>query len=288
MSLFEKAKRAFTRNVRQEPEVVILGDSSGRLHPAGKSHLWLVRRTTDSPAFTVEWSGHGALPPRAGIKVVMRPDYDGVVRLFGRAAAEARQENPAGVNADNPNDKRISQYTNPLSGILSLLTRSVTNANTPSKKVTVWSATLIDETGIRMFGGAQINLASYIPAANEHRMVMLWLTVDNVIRVTASTTKSVILPLSSVDWLECVNAIESSAMPVAVYRLANNQSAITDANRMPLQEGGEIRQILNPPRRLGNPNPVTRIERVEAGRQIIYWGAQLDGRMILDGHGVVL
>lgn len=283
---WDKIKRSFRGSIGVDTESVILGDSQGRLNVPGKPHLWLVRRDTSSPAFSVEWSGQGSIPARAGIRVWIGPDYDGVVRIksINSAALIAGGENP---NRYNPSDNRITTWKHPLAGLVAFLANAISTGATASTIVRVLPGTLIDETGYRIYAGGQIDLNTAIPAVNYQRLAMIWLTTSNTLAATISTAKPVVLELSADDWRECVGLAEVQWLPLAAYRLANAQTRITDADKLPAPYQ-EIRQLLNPPRRLGHPNPITRIERIEAGRQLVAWGLEVENDLIIDGELVIL
>jgi hypothetical protein len=107
------------------------------------------------------------------------------------------------------------------------------------------------------------DLASYIPSAGLHRLVMTFIRAyDNSIQIFGSTAQSVDADLDGTDVQECLNqSIINEDMPDAVFTLSDAQ---TSADMRDLTD--DFRQWLNTPQLPGMPNPLSQNWHIRSTR----------------------
>lgn len=271
-------QRRFRNDLRRtkEYERGVLGNGNG---------LVVVPGTNGNRYFFRAYSGvseggfstYGAaqrLPTAAGFRA---PTYDGspVIagydQLTGRRAILAEDtigvENAGLSNgAMNPNIPE-RQWIRKLN-VQDWISLPVGTASTPSLKVNVGSYPYFHYGTLQAFPATgvstHVDLSPYIPAAAQHRLVIVWgNTIDNSYSVTASTAKAIDVPLDSADYDECVAQADAEAMPNRAYRLKNNESAITAS-----AFDNDLRQLWNVPQVYGFPHVLSdRKIRIRDGHQ---------------------
>jgi hypothetical protein len=211
------------------------------------SQPFLVRAPTTG-GFIQEWAG---FPVTLGVGIDGRLEVKGVDgATFTGAGGKLRKLNPLAT------EKQFVQ----LNDVVIFQSRPVGHTASPSTVVQVRKLWYDDNYGnINRWAGTElastnVDLASYIPAADKHRVVVLFLdTVNGTIQVTSSTPRdlnvAIVIPD---DYEECFAQRNAETMPCQAYRLENNQSAI-DIKNLNI----DFRQFINTPQALGFPNPVT-------------------------------
>ncbi len=76
----------------------------------------------------------------------------------------------------------------------------------------------------------KVNLTSYIPAADNHRLAGLFLSENNEIVVSASTTQTMDIPIDLTDIQECVDNVTTGSIPASIWYLHDAQTVITQAD----------------------------------------------------------
>jgi hypothetical protein len=114
-----------------------------------------------------------------------------------------------------------------------LLSGGVGTANTPSTEIFVNPYRYVDKSNfVQWFEGAQVDVAASIPTDGNHRYLAIFLKDDNTLETTTSTTKDVSIPLVEADKQECFDARSVNTVPVALWRLHDGQTNITNSDRI--------------------------------------------------------
>lgn len=251
--LVKAAMREGRRSLGVEEFYGILGDKDGRLSEGLPPNKIRIREVTVDggygkdyvvTAWTHQTTNYMMYP---GTPVVVGY-VNGELAVLGQyaLATQALGLNPVVLNPGNP----FTQST-PTTEILPLLCHAVGTIATPSTKVGVKSFRYsTPERVVGWYQGSvstQIDLASYIPPTGEHRYAAIFFNVaDQTFTVRASTSKNMIVPLDDADKQECFNQQPPYSIPVAMWRLHNGQTSITQADFVedlrPLFGHGEARQ----------------------------------------------
>lgn len=173
--------------------------------------------------------------------------FNGKLAVKGQnaQASEALGLNPSALNSGDPQLQGVSTTS-----LLPLLSHAVGTSVTPSTKIGIKSFRYYDhENTVGWYVGSvanQVDLASFIPSAGNHCYVAIFFnTDDQTFTVTQSTDKSMVIPLDDTDKQECFNAMPPYSIPVSLWRLADGQTAITQADFIedlrPLYGRGTVR-----------------------------------------------
>jgi len=162
-----------------------------------------------------------------------------------------------------------------LHDVVAFQSRPVGTLNNPSTVVQVRKLWYDDGYGdINRWKGTElasemIDLASNIPGADLHRIVVLFYdTFNDSIQITQSSTRAITDPIQKpVDYQECFLQRKAETMPIQAYKLGNIQSSI-DITALDI----DLRQFLNTPRALGFPNPIIKDQRIRSGRTVSIHG----------------
>jgi hypothetical protein len=145
-------------------------------------------------------------------------------------ASEALGLNPSALNTGDPQLQGVSTTS-----LLPLLSHAVGTSATPSTKIGIKSFRYYThENQVKWYIGSvasQVDLASYIPSAGQHRYVAIFFnTTNQTFTVTQSTAKSTVIPLDDTDKQTCFNSMPPYAIPVSLWRLADAQAFVTQAD----------------------------------------------------------
>lgn len=231
----QEAIRDAQRKLGTLEEFGILGDSAGRI-PAGKNRFWVRKVLSDgeySRAYRAVAYTHktSAYQVYVGSPVVLG-DVFGELAVLGQnhRASEQNGINPASLNTGDPSVQGVATIT-----LLPLLSHAVGTQPNPSTKIGFKSFRYYDaENSVGWYVGSvasQVDLASSIPTAGNHRYVAIFFnTSDQSFTVTGSTAKNLAIPLSEADKQECFDSMPPLSIPVALWRLQNAQTSVTQAD----------------------------------------------------------
>lgn len=246
----QSALREAQKELGTLEKLFVLGDSAGRLG-AGTNLIWAREVLSDGQLKQanriVAWSHKTGNYFRYIGSPVVCGYVDGQLTVLGqnRRASEALNINPAVLNTGDPQLQGVSTTS-----LLPLLCHAVGTSVNPSTKVGIKSFRYYDhENQVGWYVGSvanQVDLASFIPIAGEHCYVAIFFnTPDQTFTVTSSTAQSTVIPLDDTDKQECYDAMPPYSIPVAMWRLADAQTAVVQSNFIedlrPLYGRGTVR-----------------------------------------------
>jgi len=233
--LVQEAFREAQRELGMAKEFGVLGNNAGQIS-AGRNRVWVRKVLSNgeySRAYRAIAMTHETTPyvPYVGSPIILGYVF-GELSVLGQNSRAMEQIgiNPAVLNTGDPSVQGVA--TN---NLLPLLCHAVGTQATPSTKVGIKSFRYYDaENQVGWYQGSvstQVDLASYIPTAGNHRYVAIFFkTSDQTFSVTTSTSKSTAIPLSDIDKQECFNTMPPLSIPVAMWRLADAQTSVTQAD----------------------------------------------------------
>jgi hypothetical protein len=260
------------------PFKAILGDANN--NPYGDSGFYWVRRldradannqATTSAPFQVR-AGSALIVPRGGRVVWVGQGLDGHLTVLG-FDHEDLQAVGIDARAAQPNDP-YRQWLR-FKDLQNFRALPIATGNTASMKVQVRQLFYYTEdTLLIRYNGTSdsthVNLASYVPADEFQRYVVLWLrTYDpdglGDIQVTQSTAISSINDVLEFDDLqECQTTADPDTIPIQAFRLADAQTTLKISDVVDT----DLRQLVNMPHIWGFPSVITRKERIRVNRQV--------------------
>jgi hypothetical protein len=210
-----------------------------------------VRLQNDDVPYRLAKSGvQGGYSPYPGSAVVVGYDEKGDLAIE-KADHDALVE--AGINPliFNSGDQRIHGF-NQTDSLMPLWCGAVSEEiGVASTLIAIEAFRYVDTSNTaQWFKGAQVDLSASIPGANLHRYVALFLKNDGTIQTTTSTPKATITPLDETDKQECLDARDDYTTPIWLWKLANSQASITNADKIE-----DLRPWLLSPE-LANPIPL--------------------------------
>ena len=221
------------RKLNLEKKLAILGDENGVIYnPANPaSGLVYVREKTSNGLSTPKL----VRGPYAGATVTMRPgvpveleyDKDGYLYI---ARISFQDSLVAGSNpiAANASDQAANSFVNQ-SSITTLLS---TPTAPPSTSVALRGWKPVVSGTFYDFPGALVDMSSFIPAANMHRVAIIFVKSDYAtVEVKASTAKSTSDPIMPADIQEAITARTAGSVPTFAWRLHDAQTTIVDADK---------------------------------------------------------
>ncbi len=157
-------------------------------------------------------------------------------------------------------------------------------ATTASTLVTVMPLVYDHYNDYQVTSTIQVDLASYVPIALYHRIVILWLdTYTNTVTVSASTSQTIATDIDSTDIDECFADRPADGIPIAGFRLQNAEANVTQSN---VYE--DYRQFLNVPPVIGYANPLTYNTRIRSGYTLDVYGDYYAVDATLYAYGTLL
>ncbi len=157
-------------------------------------------------------------------------------------------------------------------------------ATTASTLVTVMPLVYDHYNDYQVTSTIQVDLASYVPIALYHRIVILWLdTYTNTVTVSASTSQTIATDIDSTDIDECFADRPADGIPIAGFRLQNAEANVTQSN---VYE--DYRQFLNVPPVIGYANPLTFNTRIRSGYTLDVYGDYYAVDATLYAYGTLL
>lgn len=288
LALTESTVQELRKRLGLETFYATIGDSddlqSATIKEPGRPGYIRVRlQNDDMPYRVVKSSMLGAFTPLPGVAVELKYDSRGELAIVQGDFNGLLQ---AGINPEiyNSGDPAMSAF-NQTDGLLPLLSGAVSGGNTAAaqtNEVFVNRFRFVDKYNVvRDFPGALLDLSAYVPPANQHRYVALFLKIDDLtIEVKTSTAKATITPLADSDKQECYNTRSDGTIPVFLWRLHDAQSYITNKDRIEDLRPWMIGQ--DPARILSNPVDVLEFNTAYTpdGEPVgsMYWNA-VDGTL---------
>lgn len=278
----------------------IIGDTNGNPYTNEKSRYWvrIAERTDDNGnvvygnPIKVRYAGGSGVIVQAGVEVLLEYDYDNELSItrmkpdyFDRANIDSRT-----FNIGEPQNNWLL-----VRNFVRWLTRPVgSSASQDSTLITVRENPFFidDYLDWQTYAGTKraadkLDLASYIPAADNQRLIVIFHdTYNNTPLVTASTAQALTSAIDSTDYDECFAALtHNEFVPLVAFTLSDNQSAITIND---LTE--DLRQVFNAPRVYGFPNPIPSDKAIliRSTHQEIVYDLTVEGDLIIEGDLLVL
>jgi hypothetical protein len=263
-----RLRRKLQRADYNRPAVV--GDESGIVY-AGPGKIWVRFRggldangaVTFAPAVKVyRGSSNYWDKPNAPVRI----GYDANDHLVVLGIDNQEAEN-AGLDSQMLNYGSKSSRWFLLKYATRAACRPVSNSDDSSTLVSVRSLIYDDNYGDlnRLPDTARqadkIDLASYVPAAGYHRIVVVFArTIANTFQVVGSTAQLETSDLDLTDYNECFAQRDAETIPLAAYKLYGGQTAVVIRDM-----SEDLRQFVNMPQREGFPNPVAKKTILRAG-----------------------
>jgi len=279
MPIIEGARRRVLK--WRETRLAYLGDGQGRIYVPGSNGTRAYVRF----AAGANSNGYATMssPVSANVLPVALPEYDGAqVRVgyddYGELCimrADVKGLAAAGISprAANPLNPQ-TRMVYPDQVVVGQV-RPVGTASNPSSKVT-WQTLIYDDHdgNLKMLHGPSgpsslLDLAPYVPASSQHRVVVIWLdTYTNGLVVTQSVAQSMTVPIDFTDYQEADDERPPDSIPLGTFVLRDANVNIDSKNI-----GPDIRQIISRAQRNGNPQVVRKHERIWPDKQAIYYDA---------------
>ena len=205
----------------------------------------------------------------AGSPVLLKYNKHGALVLIGPDETQVAQAGDRlSLSALNSGSKQ-NRFLN-LDNVLRLIGRPVSRGSKDSLLVSV-AQFIYDHYGnYNTFNGMplqadKLDLASFVPAAGEQRIVQLWLdTFNNNIQVTTSTAQALTVDIVNADFEEAWLGSNryQDWLPLQSYLLRDNAATITQK-----ELHRDHRQFINMPDELGNETTLTINTRIRSDRQ---------------------
>lgn len=294
-NLHAETNRLRRRNRVDNERLAVLGDGKGNLY-AQEDGMYFAHWYSDmdangnalvGPIFRLRAGGTNYIP-QAGRQVWVAMDRHGRLTITDGDFDDMVN---AGLDprASNPNDAfRQFVYT---PNIVTFRSDGVATSADTGLFVNLDQLLYIDTYGAMSLwngtsDGTHLDMQPHVPGTDLHCFALVYLrTFENLPCVVSSTPKSLFTPLGVEDIQECINSADAESIFSRVYALANDQETLIAS---PVTDW-DVRQWINVPARLGNPNPITRRERVRAGQQLTYQGwLTVTGELEILGEVVVL
>ena len=222
----------------------------------------------------------------AGVRVAFDDNDEMTIKSADERDMRTAGYDPQILNSGNPQ----SQFVR-LKNIINFMCRPVGNNTTTSTLFGIQNWLYQDAYGdLSVYAGTplqadKIDIASYIPAADNHRIAVVFLRlVDESIQIFASVTQAQTTTLDITDYQECIaQSIIDEDVPIQAFVLADGATAI-DMRDL----GEDMRQFLNTRPPLGFENPVTRNRLLRNGQQMIAYDLTIQSDFTLAGDLVLL
>jgi hypothetical protein len=295
--IYQQARQRILRN-RQRIEAV-LGDGSGNVYTSKKSRYWVrIKQGTDSEGnvtygnpLPMRYAG-GDIPEIAGVDVLLFYDYDGELSIervnptyYDDADIDSRAFNPSAQH---------NQFLY-LRNVVRGLTRPVgSSATVDSALVTIRELPFKVDEILDWFTYAgtpraadKVDLTSYIPAADTHRLVCIFFdTFQQTYFVAASTAQAISSALDSTDYDECfAQLLHNEYIPLLSIELSDNNANITINNVVE-----DLRNFINMPRIYGfqNPIPSGKAILIRSTHHEIVYDLTVEGELTVEGDMLIL
>ena len=284
---------------RQRKLEGILGDGNGNVYASKSRYYVRLAAQTDATgnvtygeALPIRYAAASSVPPLEGVEVLIAVDYDDELSIervkpdwFERANIDSRTFNQA-----EPYDRFVR-----LMNIITKMTRPVGSASSvDSTLLTIREDPFWVDDFLNWFiyagtprAADKPDLASYIPAADTHRLICVFFdTFQQDYFIAGSTAQALTTAIDSTDFDECFAQLEHNEYsPLLALKLANAQTAITINDMVE-----DLRQWLNAPKVYGNPNPLPADKGMilRSTHQLIVYNYAFEGEAIIEGDLVIL
>lgn len=274
---------------RQQTIFALLGDGLGNIR-AATGKVWVRFQSgmdangnvTYTPPTIVNAGGNGFFEYQgAGVRVGF--DENDQLSITGADAQNARE---AGL------DTRLLNPGSPFNKWSYIRNIANFKSMAPSGSTLVSVRSLLYDDGygnLNQFLGTprladKIDLASFIPSAGNHRIVVLFLrTTDNTVQTYGSTIQAISSALGLSDYQECYAQRDAESIPIQAWKLENNQSSISM-----LDAKEDLRNIFNVPQVLGMESPITSNLIIREGQAVNHHGDLfITGSLIVAGDLIV-
>jgi len=214
-----------------------LGDSDNLAsaivdEPGRKGYVRARVRGDDVPYRVVKSGVLGAYSPYAGSPVILGYDEKGKLAIE-KADHDAIVEAKGNPLTLNSGDNRMSAFTQ-TDGLLPLFCGAVSGTQgTQTNEVYINAYRYSLNDTAYWYEGGLVDLSAYVPGANLHCYAVIFFNVTTyAITVSTSTPISTITPLQETDKQECLDARPGGTMPIAMWRLHDAQTYITDSDKI--------------------------------------------------------
>jgi len=227
----DEIRREYRKANNLDPIPAILGDENGVIYddPAtwGASRVRVrIKDTRGFLAATVVPNEATSLVMSVGAPVWLGFNESGEL-VLQRARREAQVRAGFNYGANNAADALAHAFLEK-SQWAELLCTPMTTPLTDSLSVWVRSWIYLDSNGQwQHWSGGGIDLSGYVPAANRHLVVVVYLATDVTLGAAASTAQSTSIPLDITDMQEATDAMPTNATPVWFWKLTGGQTKIT-------------------------------------------------------------
>lgn len=298
MSLrYQQARQRVYR--RRHKTEAILGDGNGNVY-AGRSRYWvrMASQTDDDGNVTygnplpIRYVAASSIPPLQGVEVLIMVDYDNQYSIervkpdwFERANIDSRSFNQA-----EPYDRFVL-----LKNVVREMTRPVgSSSGADSTLITIRENPfkVNDFLDWAIYGGTprqadKPDLASYIPIADYHRLVIVfWDEFLQEPLIVGSTAQLLTSALDSTDYDECfAQLLHNEYKPLLALTLSDAQTAITIND-----VAEDLRQHVNTPKIYGEPNPLPSDKGMvlRSTHQLIVYNYAFEGEATIEGDMVIV
>lgn len=276
----------------------VLGNGSGNPY-AGRSRYWVrFPGGTDASGTTilsapraVRYAGEGIFNARSGSEVLVRKDpYDGVETITRMVPDYADRAN-FDTKTMNPSDPVTKWWD--VRNFIRLLNRPVGSGLSAATKVTTrenpfhTDAFLDFSSFTGTLPSAQQDLAGFIPAADEHCLVVTFFDfLTNTPFARASSAQALSSALDSTDYAECFAQVpHNEVLPLTAYELANAQGSISGQDVIE-----DLRTWLPSPKVYGFPNPIPSDKAIliRSTHQQIVHDIVVQGSIVVQGDLIIL
>lgn len=271
-SVFQRVRSLFQKRIN-DGTFAVLGDANGRVEipdrigyvycrfPDGKDSLG--NALYSAPVMVR--ASNAAYPNYAGAGVYVAVGYSGELEIKSAHYAGLDQ---AGIDTRTLNPlHQQAKWVYPWQLTMGLV-KAVATAATTSTRVMVKSFRHYVNNTFQVADTPLLadkpDLASYIPAVDEHCYAAVWLdTYLNTFVITTSVTQSLFTALDATDIQELVTDRPPDAIPLAAFYLSNAQTTIQQ-NVLDV----DLRQFLVTPTVWGFPIEIDYQERIQPNRHV--------------------
>lgn len=236
----------FRRLTGQDQTLAFTGRvSDGRVYAEGDPSLVYVRQQASNGEFTREAQVRGPSDIRLVANIPVRLGFDGgqmAIVAVDFDATVTGGGNPVATGGTDPTrDKWINQNR-----ITTALSRAIEiTAGSMLVNVRTWPV-LYNGSWILVNG--TVNLTSLVPAANYHRLILIYVDTSGIVRAVGSTAQKLIEPLDFANLTDLQEAWDAASNPLAPIWMWYLRDTTTSLSNAPWSVGGndigDVRQFV--------------------------------------------